>query len=85
MVARNGVTSTDNDFEVVALVPEDVKIALWTRIFQYLLKYAKLKKRWWAISEQLRFIKKRRDALNAEIDRELAQGSAKGSRDGLQR
>ena len=85
MVARSGVASTENNFEVVPLVPEEAKIALWTRIFLYLRKIVKLKRSWHVRGEALKFYHARRRALNEEIDRELTQGTAQGSRDGLQR
>ena len=78
--------NTDNDFEVVASGPEDVNIALWTMFHQYMGRVWKLKNSWWADKgEALKFIKKLREALNEEIDCELPQSSAQGSRDGLHR
>ena len=84
MVARSGVANT-GDFDIVPLMPEEVNIALWTRIFLYLRKIVKLKRSWHVRGEALKFYHARRRALSEEIDRELTQGSAQGSRDGFPR
>ena len=84
MVARGSVTST-GDFDSAPLVPDEVRIALWPRMFTYLQQIVKPKRSWHVRGEALKIYHQRRSDLSAEIDRELAQGSAQGSHDGFQR